>query len=780
MPNCDSNSDFLLIKGVPGGRGAVSRYGTPSYDDGREQSQLLEYWRLLRMRIRSVLALGGVGLAAGFLITMLQTPMYRARTSLDIQALNSDVLKIAPGTQTEGDQHPAESYIQTEIRILQSNFMMNRAIGRLKTQRPKEAMSQPPAWRKAIGLGATGINWDDLVQETARRVKVRSLGLTRMVEVVCDSRDPRLAGQFCNVLAQEYIAQNLEARSQTTQNTSEWLSQQLEALKRRLAKSEGELQEAARLSALVYAADRDTLAQEKLRELQNELARAQAERVSKQSMFEMISSNTPESLPMVSDNPYIREYTVRLEELRRQFAEASSIYAPAHYKIRQLQLQIDQIRASIDKQRADILARIRTEFEAAQRREGLLTAAYQGQMTLVAEQAGKGVQYNMLKREVDSTRKIYETMLQRIEELSLASAMRASTIRVVDPAMRPTVPYTPNWGMNCAGGLFAGLFGGMMLAVIASRSERTLRVPGQTSIHLEIRELGVIPSRKRSGMRRLLTMAPAALGRRDDAIQQGPEPLRLDGNLSESGRRSRQSDRLELESWYKKYSILSESFSAAMNSILLSAEHPRKPKTILITSPEGGDGKTTVCSNLAIALAKIDLRVLLIDGDTRRPHLHEAFGIPNEDGLIEILSSRMPLEEIPSDSLARATCVPRLSLMPPGNFRRFEPALLHSSRAAALLTRLRSEFDVVLIDSPPMLQFSDARVLGHLVDGVILVFRAGKTTVDLAVALRNCFMDDGSTVIGTILNDWDPRHSKTYGNYYRNHKQYISGSQMTA
>jgi capsular exopolysaccharide synthesis family protein len=749
---------------------------------GHEQSQLLEYLDLLRKRGRSVLALAGLGLLAGSLATILQTPRYRARTSLDIQAPNSDVLKMTSGAnQGGGDQNPAESYIQTEIKLLQSNFMLDRVVGRLKTRRASDSGSQPPAWRTALGLGRAGASWDELVEDTARHVKIRLLGLTRIVEVVCDSQDPRLAGQFCQMLAQEYIAQNLETRAQTTQNTSEWLGRQLEALKLRLAKSEGELQESAKATSLVYAGDRETLAQEKLRELQNELARAQAERVSKQSVYELSSSAPPDSLPMVLDNAHLREYQVRLEDLRRQLAELSSTLTPAHYKIGMVQRQIDQMQATVAKVRADILGRVRNEFESAERREALLNAAYQAQMSLVAEQAGRGVQYNMLKREVDSTRKIYETMLQRVEELSLASAMRASTIRVVDPATRPTEPFSPNWPINAGVGLACGLFLGVMRATILSRSERTLREPGEAPLHLEVRELGVIPSGRQRALKLMLTGAPRALAKAGQRLSRRLGTYEeVVGPTLDANPLGRRADYLELVGWHQRHSGISESFSGAMSSILLSRTGGNAPKVILLTSPELGDGKTTVGSNLAIALAKINLNVLLIDGDTRRPNLHRIFGLSNRNGLIDILESQEPIDQIPLEHLRTETGVPNLFVLPAGDNRHFETGRFHSTRTAELLNRLRGEFDVVLVDSPPMLHIADARVLGHLVDGVILVFRAGKTTVDLAVATCNCLREDGTPVLGTILNDWDPRGSRVYSDYYRSNTPYFEELQRPA
>ena len=780
MNNSRQNSDLIMMRRVP-----TPVAGSYSFSSSRagaakpEESQLLEYWRLLRRRGRFVIVLGVLGMVLGIALTLLQTPLYRARTSLDIQAPDQDVLKASDGTQTSGNEHPAETYIQTELKILQSNFMLNRVIGRLKTRRPRASSSSVAAWRSFFHLSTPSPeSWDTLLDDTARRTKVRSLGLTRIVEVVCDSRDPRLAGQFCNTLAQEYIANNLETRWQTMQSMSDFLSRQLEALKRRLAKSEGELQESARESALLYAPERDTLAQEKLRQLQAELSNAQSDRVAKQSQYEMASAG-PDSVPAVLDNAYLREYQVKLEDLQRQLAELSSTLTPQHYKIRQLETQITQLNATIARQRDNIIGRMREEFEAAQRREALLLTAYQAQMGVVAEQAGKGVQYNMLKREVDSTRKIYEAMLQRVEELGLASAVRASTIRVMDPATRPAAPFTPNVSMNSAVGLFAGLFLGTMFAIIQSRSERTLKEPGDTSLHLDVRELGVIPSARTTLVRALLDQGPklwvnarTKLDRRvasNVVTESQSEPIHVNGHTS---------SQLALVSWHKRRSDIAESFAATMNSVLFGRFDAEPPKAILVTSPDLGAGKTTVCSNLAIALAGIHKRVLLVEGDLRRPSLHKAFEVRGE-GMTEILAGMGPIEEIPVERLARQTAVPNLWLLPAGG-RRFEPELLYSNRVAALFRRLRSEFDVVLVDSPPMLHVSDARVLGRLMDGVILVFRAGRTTVDLAVATHNCFYDDGTRVLGTILNDWDPRTSKTYGGNHQNYRVYFDMSERPA
>jgi capsular exopolysaccharide synthesis family protein len=198
-----------------------------------------------------------------------------------------------------------------------------------------------------------------------------------------------------------------------------------------------------------------------------------------------------------------------------------------------------------------------------------------------------------------------------------------------------------------------------------------------------------------------------------------------------------------------------------------------------MASPDVGDGKTTVSTNLAIVLARINQRVLLVDGDTRCPGLHRIFGLPNDGGFLDLLGAPQPIEEMPAELLGYPTAIPGLHLLPAGTPHSGQ-RLLHSDRASALFKRMREEFDVVLVDSPPMAHFSDARVLGHLTDGVVLVFRAGRTTVDLAMSMCNCLAEDGTQVVGTVLNDWDARTSRVYGRYQRKYKDYGKDVPQTA
>ena len=233
-------------------------------------------------------------------------------------------------------------------------------------------------------------------------------------------------------------------------------------------------------------------------------------------------------------------------------------------------------------------------------------------------------------------------------------------------------------------------------------------------------------------------------------------------------------NRVELVTWQRKPSNMAESFRAVLTSILFSGQNGDRPHVLMLTSGSPREGKTTVATNLGIALAEIGRRVLLIDGDMRKPRLHEIFDLPNERGLSNILQEgKLSDEEL--KGTVRETTVPGLSVLPSGPATSSAANLLHSEIMEDLLERLEKDFDMILIDTPPMLQMPDARVVGRLADGVILVVRAAHTTRDAALAMRQRFADDRTEVLGVILNDWNPRSSPNgYYGYYNNGYYYKS------
>ena len=447
---------------------------------------LLEYWRILQRRRNTVILIALAGMIAGFIYTVPQTPIYQARTVIEIQSLNTDFLNmrdVEPNTD-ESDYDPTIE-VQTQVHILQSNSLLDRVTQKLDAE--AKNLDPPPtrlqAWRKILHIPgkATPTGAANRSRPGVSNLRVRAEANTRLIEILCDSQDPQVAAKFANTLTSEFIEQSLEARWQTTEHTGEFLGNQMQDIKIKLEQSEDAMQAYARDNNLVITDEKTDAEVLKLSQLQDELSKAQADRIQRQSDYELASRAPVESLGEVIDDASLKDTRGKLMDLRRQYAELSSTLTPANPRALKVQAQIDTLTTSLQQQRGNILARIRNDFDTAKRREDLLAANYSETAKVVADQADKLTHYNTLKREVDTNRQLYDSILQRVKEASVASALRASNIHVVDPATVPGSPYKPSIFNNTVLGLGVGLLLGIAFVVFVERADRTIQEPGDTA-----------------------------------------------------------------------------------------------------------------------------------------------------------------------------------------------------------------------------------------------------------------------------------------------------------
>ncbi len=341
--------------------------------------------------------------------------------------------------------------------------------------------------------------------------------------------------------------------------------------------------------------------------------------------------------------------------------------------------------------------------------------------------------YNALKREVDRNRQFYEAMSRRVEEAGVASTVRQSNVRLVGPAQPAAHPYKPNLPLNLAIGMFGGLGLAVGYVMLREQTNSALRAPGEAGAYLTLPELGAIPK---------------------------AENRRLALGLLSAGNGKLHAERASLE---QPTSRLSESIRATLASILSDGNNGDHPHILVVTSSRPMEGKTTVVSNLGIALAEIGKKVLLIDGDLRRPQLHKVFDQINSWGLSDLLREKNAIEELPLEVLVKRTAVPHLCLLPSGTSTDNIFGLLCSDRMARLLPHFRQEFDYVLVDAPPCLEFADARIVARYAERLLLVVRADYTDRNTAQAAVRRLLLDGIPVMGVIFNYWDPTHSDIYG-----------------
>jgi polysaccharide biosynthesis transport protein len=670
------------------------------------------------------------------------SPVYQARGSLELQVPPAASFSQGDGASSINGQ-TYDSYLETQIGILQSDSLIRRVITRLNLV--NRVQSYHPTGLAAVRgrllakiFPRAPLTPEAVFQQAKSNLTVRQSRLNDLIEILYDANDPKLAADFINTLADEYEQQNLEARWQVSQSAGNWFTRHLADLQRQMEQAENKLQEYSRENNLLLTGDNGTsVAHQRLSQLQDALSRAQSELFTRQAQMEMAAKSDPDAVPEVMDNAALKDYEVKISDLERQLAEDSLVYTPKNPKILLLKSQISSLQAAFKNQRSSVLSRVTNEYNAALRNEQMLNAAYTAQTKLVHDQDEKMIRYDTLKHEVDSDRQIYESLLQKVKESSVSVALQATNVRVVDGAVPPSGPYKPNHVVNLGLGTVGGLIMGFTLIALRHRSDRRVHHPGTTQHYLAARELGVIPSRPPS---RYL-----GLRNRFRAIENSGLRVWLDDPNS----------------------LLSTSFRSVMTSIVFATRNQSRTRLVVVTSPGAGEGKTTIASNLAAAFAATGRRVLLVDADLRRPRLRKVFDLPETPGLREFAEAVLNSDGVPLDleRFVQPAPVPDLFVMSAGANSPDASNLIFTQRFEEVFAEFRKQFDTVLVDAPPLLCVPEARVMARLADGVVLVVRAGATSVDAVMAAENYVREDGGIVIGTVLND-APQDSTPYYSQY--------------
>jgi capsular exopolysaccharide synthesis family protein len=592
------------------------------------------------------------------------------------------------------------------------------------------------------------------IEAVKKAMTVRTSLQSQVIEVYYEARNPELAAAGANAVASEFIDLNREARQEMIEQSTAWLSQQAADLKAKLESANQGLQSYAASAGLVFAGTDDSLAQDRMRQLQDALVRAEAERAAKQSRYEAVSASGKLLSEPAAADP-VQVYQTELQKMRQELSQLRTIYTPNHPKIVGLETQINEIEQAIQKAREDTVGRIQNDYNAAAGLERILGDSQKRQMDMIERQMSQQRHYEVMKGEAETTQRIYQSVLENLKAVGAASSLRSTNVQVIDAATTPFVPYSPNLPLNSAIGLALGTLGGIGLVLLGGRSNRVTS-PGDCVL-LNIPELGVIPSASNAG------------------FGHGQNRMLPFQRKSDPG----------LVTWTHDASPLSESFRATLNSILFGTFFSRKDtgradgpagRVLTVTSFDPMAGKTTVLSNLAVASAERKLRVLIIDADLRRPRIHSLFNVTNDWGLTDVLEQSQVndyIQQAPLESLVRSTHISNVWVLPSGPGNAAIASLLYSAGLTALLQRFRAEFDLIFVDSPPLMLYSDARMLGRLSDGLVMVIRSNTRSREELQAVYARLVEDRIHVMGTVLNGWemDSRQSREYGSQYSRYQQ---------
>jgi len=740
LPNGSDRNQIVHYHEAPvamNGTRLLSSTPDPEADEPRSRVNvgllLRKYWLL-------AVAFLILGAAGGFVSVVLSSPSYKARVVLEVQNTSSMFTKNGGGSES---QDASEISIQTQISILRSGTFLRRGADRMN----QDAVPLAPAGQDIFSRLRQRIH--PAIQDPLENAKqglavamstfdARPINRTRLIELSCESTSPDVAAQFVNAMAAEYMDYTTRARMQSAQKTSEWLAASIEETKGKMQEAEEHLRDFSAASGNIFAGQDATLEDTKLASLKSDLARIQADAIIKKTRYELTLKYPPEALGEVLDDPVLRGLQQKINALKEQKAALEVKYTPKHQKVREVDAQLTSVEQDYQNEIRSVTTRIKNDYEAAARQQKLLTDTYNSQAQRVGSQAAKASQYASLRREAETLHQVYQSLLMQSSEAGLATSVPANPIQMVESATAPQFPFKPRPVLNISFGCLLGAVLAFGIAFLRERMDQSIRAPGASRRLFNVPELGVIPNLALNGFgAKVLRSLP------------GSSALALDGNGGEAT--------AALMNWQSGPSIITESFRGTLTSILRNQSNGKLQKAILITSPGPSEGKTTVIQNLGIALAETGRRVLLIDADFRRPNLHRRFGLPNDWGMMDLLSEDTDLNEYRPDQLGVATGAPGLWLLPNGsnstpmNVSR----ALYSPRLREIFQCLIKQYDMVLVDAPPVLSVADARILAPLTDALILVLRSGVTDRASAMEAYQRIQEDGLTLLGTVLTDHD-------------------------
>ena len=711
----------------------------------------VDIWLLARKYWLLSLLLMILGSAGGAASVIFSVPLYKASVLLEVENVSDAWLKNSVNVTTfEGN----EVNIQTQLDILRGGSFRNRGAERVRS----EVIPLPPPVRGVFSTLRERLrpSMRDPLLSTRRALDMametfdaRPHNKTRLIEMTCESTSPRVGAMFLNAMASEFVDYTSQANAQGSQKTRDILSARTEEAKSKLHTAEDELRNFVQTSGNLFAgAETATLADVQLTQAKNKLAEAQSLRIQAQTRYEVSQKVPPESLTEVQNNGPLRGYQTQISNLNQQKAALLVTFTAKHEKVRLIDAQLEPLVRTYRQELDAVLRKIRDDYEAAKREERHRAEDCAAKAQQVGAETGKAAKYTEMKREVENLRLMYQSLLSHANEAGVSNASTIKPIRIVEPSTPAGAPYKPRPALNLSFGTLLGLVAAGGLVFLRERTDRSVRSPGSMRQWMNVPELGVIPNLY-AGVNAMPVLEAAAPPAGANSLL--PAPV--------------QQETTALASWRNAPAFVTESFRGTLASILRVQQNGRPLKVLLVTSPGPGEGKTTVVQNLGMALAETGRKILLIDADFRRPHLHKRFHLPNDRSLIDFLADDGgPEAEL--KYMGISTGIPGMFVLPNRPTDSHVAKALYSPKLRSFFHKLRDAYDMILVDAPPFLHLADARIVAPLTDGTVLVLRSGATSREHALEANRRIREDGLFLIGTILTAWEASNSYLKRHYY--------------
>jgi capsular exopolysaccharide synthesis family protein len=571
--------------------------------------------------------------------------------------------------------------------------------------------------------------------------------------VAYQSPNKALSQRVVNAIADEYMYLSIDRRNESFALVRKWLDKQLVEMAGKVQAAQKRLYKFGQQTDIYTMDDKDNVIVQKFIDLSGLLTKAQAEKMAKEAQYQQIKAKGPDA-PLIVNNPLVSSLRQNLVSAQAKVSAMRKVFRGDHPDLQAEQANLAEVKNRLNGEIHRIEESVKADFEAAKRTERLLGDSLSEQKGQMAKLQDNLTDFQILKRDAQTNEQLYQALLARVKEANIAGTMVPTNVAVIDPARLPGTPFKPKTKRDLALAAVLGLTLGVGLAFLMEHLDDSIKSLDDLERSCNLPSLGILPLLGSNGK--------ITLTRREGKAD-GPAMLRHLPRLQRGSQDKSELADMDLMVYKNPKSQISEAIAHVYSSVMLSTTG-RPPCVIMVTSPNPLEGKTTIVSNLAQTCALHERQVVLIDCDLRKPRLHQPFQLTAQPGVSNYLTGNATLEEI-----LRPSGVPNLTLITAGSRPPNPGNLLNSEVFKDLIMQLREKYDHIIIDTPPVLGFADARFVSALVDGVLLVAKY-QSTHKSAGRLAQQLLGQ-APVLGAVLNAVGV-HGQTYGGYYYYYSHY--------
>jgi len=735
------NETQTRVKPLELDRFVFSDIVSPDSEANSNRATIVHFWQVLQKRrwlILGCLCVIGLVVTA---ISLMLPKRYDATSQLLLDLEGEDDLGLDQVVMPIGID--LDTKLQTQVRIVQSDTIANSVIKQLGLQKNpafagKQAMN-PARNYDSLDLRTRAA----LTGKFHQSLTVQIVPKTEIMEIHFRSGDPNLATDVANAVANTYIEHNFQTKYQATRQTSEWLTKQLDDVKKHAEAAQEEVINYQKKTGLFGEDESHNIVIDRLELLNKALSDAETERIVLEAKYRIALTQRPDLIANILPESLLGVLYKQQAESKAQYAELATKYGASYPRVIQLRAQLKELDSNIAQEITKVSETLRAEYLAAQKSEQMLQASLDKQKDDAYNMSQDALQYGIMRREVESSRDLYQGLLKKLKEAGILASLKSSNINVVDTASVPVSPVEPKVRFNIFLGCIGGLVFGIAVAFVVETVDSSIRTPQDVENYCALPSLGIIPSTVASEDKPRNGLAGAG-------VRQLSLPVAMEQANSGSA----------------------EAFRALRTSLMLSAPST-PPKVILVTSAMMKEGKSFVSMNLAVVLAQSGQKVLLVDSDMRRPVVNKHLGIPMNRGLSACLAGT----EDSAAMIRTIDGIPGLHVLPAGQMPPYPSEMLGSEALPQLVRGWREQYGHIVIDTPPVLAVTDAVVSARVADVVVLVVRSEKTRRQSLVRARDLLTKAHAAIAGVVVNDLSldsAEYREYYGYYGKDYKGYYN------